>query len=31
MYQDELHREAKLVLQGWRAWIHDLAMFRAVS
>ena len=27
MYQDELRREAKLIVQGRQAWVHDLAIF----
>ena len=25
MYQDELRREAKLIVQGRQAWVRDLA------
>ena len=27
MYQDELSREAKLIVQGRRAWVRDFAAF----
>ena len=27
MYQDELRREAKLIMQGWQAWVHAFATF----
>ncbi len=26
MYQDELRREARLVMQGWQAWVRDFAV-----
>ena len=27
MYQDELRREAKLIVQGRQAWVRDFASF----
>jgi hypothetical protein len=27
MYQDDLYREAKLIVQGRQAWVRDFAMF----
>ena len=27
MYQDELYREAKLIVQGRQAWVRDFALF----
>ena len=27
MYQDELYREAKLIMRGRQAWVRDFALF----
>ncbi len=27
MYQDELYREAKLIMQGWQEWVRAFATF----
>ena len=27
MYRDELHREAKLIVQGRQAWVRDVVRF----
>ena len=26
LYQSQLSREAKLIVQGWQEWLHDLAV-----